>query len=415
MTKVKPALSTGPKKCERDLEISSASLTEHEVEGLATRYNFADGHAYHEMPQSLSSVVTDIPNIWTWAASKSIPEVEESYRTTLSRAICSPALALHRHYSIYPTASNAIDVAAAWLNLHSYKVGLVEPTFDNLHLLMKRRGVEVEGLCESDLLNLDRLEWLIDEKGLNSIFVISPNNPTGFTLSESEFGALCELCSRKNVVLISDKTFRFYCHAPFDDYRILLSSGVDFIVIEDTGKTWPTQDLKVSLMSYSDSLAKELRILYEEIFLCSSNFTVALLSRMLSKTTEVGLSKIVWDEVDRRTQLVRSALSSSSLTIIEGSGSTRLPFAWIDCSRTGLTDLELVAALVKRNVALLPGRYFYWNSRNDHTQNVRLSLMRPARMFHDGLVVLQAALKDIVDDEGYGSSNNLSVENSAFA
>ena len=87
-------------------------------------------------------------------------------------------------------------------------------------------------------------------------------------------------------------------------------------------------------MVYSESLAEDLRTLYEEIFLCSSNFTLAFLKTIIEKTRSVCVDKIIHREVSKRTLYVERALSQSSLVLVRNNRACSLPLAWIDCSAT---------------------------------------------------------------------------------
>jgi aspartate/methionine/tyrosine aminotransferase len=371
------------------------TLTEAQVVGFNTFYDLANGHAYHDVPTELQPIIKDLPEIWNHAVSRSVPDMEEEFKLTSAEVFGSSALANHRFYSVCPTATNSIDIIATWLHMRRYNVGLLEPVFDNLYLVLRRRGVKIACVHEGDLIDLDALETKIRTYDLKSLFIVTPNNPTGFQLDAEEFSALCELCARMGVTLFVDKTFRLYSTQVFDTYKILNDSGLNYVVIEDTGKTWPSQDAKASLMVYSESLAEDLRMLYEEIFLCHSNFTLAFLNVLMERTLSVGIDKIVHQEVTRRMNHVERALLETPLTLVRNNRSCSLPLAWIDCSATGLTDLELVRKLGEFQVSLLAGRLFYWNSQDQHTGNVRLSLLKPDRVFYKALDVISETVRNI--------------------
>jgi aspartate/methionine/tyrosine aminotransferase len=371
------------------------SLTSFEVVGLNSKFNFSDGHAYHAPPRALAGVYANLGGIWEAAATSSIPDAEHGFKNALANLIDSPRLERHNFFSVLPTASNSIDIVAAWLHMRGKRTGLLEPAFDNLPLMLKRRDLVLYPVNERDLLDLDSLEKKIDSQKLTALFVILPNNPTGFMLNALDFRSLCELCERKGVTFIVDKTFRLYSRDIFDDYAIMQDSGVEFVVIEDTGKTWPTLDLKVSLLVYKDTVASELRMLYEEIFLCSSNFVLLLLTRLAQQTAHHGLAQVVQKPAAARLGLVGDVLANSPLSLVPNKFKTVLPLAWIDCKESGTTDLELVAYLKGYGLAVLPGRNFYWNSPEENTYNIRISLMRPTMMFYTGLKALEKAVSHL--------------------
>jgi aspartate/methionine/tyrosine aminotransferase len=371
------------------------TLTEGGVAGFGTAYDLANGHAYHDLPVEPRPVIKDLPGIWSYAASMTVPDMEEEFKRTSAEIFGSFALADHRYFSVCPTASNSTDIVATWLRMNEYNVGLLEPVFDNLYLILRRRGVNVTSVHESDLIDLQALEAKIRNYVLKSLFIVTPNNSTGFQLDADEFQGVCDLCARMSVVLIVDKTFRLYSKHTFDTYKVLNESGVDYVVIEDTGKTWPTQDAKVSLLVYSEPLAEHLRLLYEDIFLCSSNFTLALLNSFMQKTRALGVDKIVHQEVDKRTIHVERSLLRTPLVLVRSNRACAMPLAWIDCSATGLTDLEFVRELSGYQISLLPGRYFYWASQEWHTSHVRLSLMKPDRVFYKAVDALSETVQKI--------------------
>jgi aspartate/methionine/tyrosine aminotransferase len=340
-------------------------------------------------------VYANLGAIWEAAATSSIPDAEHGFKNALANLIDSPRLERHNFFSVLPTASNSIDIVAAWLHMRGKRTGLLEPAFDNLPLMLKRRDLVLYPVSELDLLDLESLEKEIDSQRLTALFVILPNNPTGFMLNALDFRSLCELCERKGVTLIVDKTFRLYSRDIFDDYEIMQESGVEFVVIEDTGKTWPTLDLKVSLLIYKDTIASELRMLYEEIFLCSSNFVLLLLTRLAQQTAHHGLAQVVQKPAAARLALVGDVLANSPLSLVPNRFKTVLPLAWIDCKESGMTDLELVEYLKGYGLAVLPGRNFYWNSPQENTSNIRISLMRPTMMFYTGLKALEEAVSHL--------------------
>jgi alanine-alpha-ketoisovalerate/valine-pyruvate aminotransferase len=90
---------------------------------------------------------------------------------------------------------------------------------------------------------------------------------------------------------------------------------------------------------------------------------------------------------------VERALSETPLTLVKNNRACALPLAWMDCSATGLTDLELVQKLKEVQVSLLAGRLFYWNSQDQHTGNIRLSVMKPDRVFYKALDVISDTVR----------------------
>ncbi|MBA8827774.1 aspartate/methionine/tyrosine aminotransferase [Saccharopolyspora lacisalsi] len=361
------------------------SLTRYEVIGLGEEFNFADGHAYHPMPAMYASVESRLTEIWRETASKNIRDLEVEFKDALARLICSDALRKSTSFSISPTASSSIDIVSAYLVSEGVRVGLITPAFDNLNLMMRRRGVHVTPIPEAEFVDLDRLRARVIEDRVGCVFLVSPNNPTGFRLSRAEFTDLCTLCAKLDRFLVVDLTFRFYAEEPYDEYDILRSSGVKYFTIEDTGKTWPTHDMKASLLAYSPEVASLTRQIYEEIFLCSSGFALSLFAELFHITRQEGVEKCILDEARRRRTQVDAALAGTKYQPASGRGAVVLPLAWLDCENSGLSDLEVSDGLRSTGIAVLPGRHFYWNHPSRSSNFIRLSLLRPDDVLRDGL------------------------------
>ncbi len=357
------------------------SLTEVEVLGLQSQYNFADGHAYHDLAPSQAAIINRLEKIWTESSALKVRDSETLYFEAFWQLANSLSLKNYSHFRICPTASNSIDIMGAWLAEKGMSAGLLHPTFDNLYLLLKRRGVQIEPVAET-LLHKEGAEYLKQIQA-DSIFLVNPNNPTGSTLSFSEFKAVVNHCVQAGKTLLLDNTFRFFVEPHFDQYKILLESGVSFISIEDTGKVWPTQDMKASLMVYSNDVAKELEVIYEEIYLCVSNFTLGILREFLIDAHVRGLDKAVWKEVSQRRAILREAIDESPFTVASTATSNQLSVEWLQVGNPFINDLHAMDFFQSRDLTLLPGRKFFWNATHDpvNQQFVRVSLLKPYRHF----------------------------------
>ena len=368
------------------------TLTEIETLGLYAQHNLADGHAYQDLSPSQSRLVRSLPQIWEQSAALKVWEAEHQYKSAFAALARSPSLLPYPHFRLCPTASNSIDLVAAWAKLARLKVALLEPTFDNLYLLMKRRGVEVVPLPEKDL--SEQGCAALSAAKADAIFLVNPNNPTGKNLSREEFRGVVQWCAENQKVLLLDNTFRFFVPQEYDQYQLLIDSGVTFLSIEDTGKVWPTQDLKASLVVFSKDIAADVNLLYEEIYLCISNFALGILTEFLKDAHHRGLSEAVWEGVKQRKRLFRSALGCGPLSVARSSEHSPLSVEWLELNPAAGTDLNFTAELRKVGLVLLPGRHFFWNhsGENARTNFVRASLLKPEKQFLSSLEVLKSQM-----------------------
>jgi aspartate/methionine/tyrosine aminotransferase len=374
-----------------DRQIES-SLTDFEIIGLGHNLNLADGHAYQDLPNSYQLIIDELPAIWSTCRKTLIPEYEWRFRNAFAGLANSSAMC-GLPFKICPTASNSIDIVGALLASQGATAKLIEPTFDNLAQLLRRRLVSLEPLSEEALSQAateGRIPNLLDASPCGALILVQPNNPTGRSLDATGFRAVAEYCASHGTILVVDNTFRFYNRSPFDDFGILNESGTSFIAIEDTGKVWPTHDLKASLIICSSDLEDLVTAIYNELYLCSSRFTLAVLERFILKTTELGLAQTIWSQVDEHRALLRSAIQNTNVVVDPSAVDSTISVEWLSCIATGSCDLDLTNALAREGVMILPGRPFFWASgdKDGRHFNVRLALMKPRKSFVNAMDVI---------------------------
>ena len=372
------------------------NLTELEVFGLSAQYNLADGHSYISAEKHFNTVLSELPALWREANETPVPEMERLFKNKFAEYFGLDGLSNHSSFSICPTASNSIDIVGAWARSMNYKVGLVEPTFDNLAQLLRRREVELDAISEIVLADIVLLEEVLRSKQLDVLFMVNPNNPTGTVIGAAAMSNIVELCSRLDVVLVLDTSFRFCHKTDIDEYALLKEKGCSFIILEDTGKQWPTLDTKASLLSYSENLERGIRNIYEEIYLCCSNLSLRVIIAFIDATLNKGGISYMQSVISKNIEIVKSELKNSLVTIDDDEPDSTMTVMWLDIEKTGLSDLELTEYLAKSSVAVLPGRYFYWNSHHVAGHNrIRIALLKPDDQFGPSMVRLKEALMDL--------------------
>jgi len=375
---------------------NNSNLTELEVFGLSAKYNLADGHSYISAEKHFNTVLSELPALWQSATEVPIPDMERLFKNKFAEYFGLKGLSKHASFSVCPTASNSIDIVGAWARSMNYKVGLVEPTFDNLAQLLRRREVELEAISEMVLADMVLLERFLVSKELDVLFMVNPNNPTGTAIGSVAMSNIAQLCSRLDVVLVLDTSFRF-CHKnDIDEYALLKEKGTSFIILEDTGKQWPTLDTKASLLSYSENLERNIRNIYEEIYLCCSNLSLRVIIAFIDATLEKGGISYMQSVISTNIELVKSKLKNSLVTIESVETDSTMTVMWLNIEKTGLSDLELTEYLASYGIAVLPGRYFFWNSHNiaGHDR-IRIALLKPDDEFGPSVQRLKNALEEL--------------------
>ena len=373
------------------------TLTDYELHGLRAEISLADGHAYNDIRTHFSEAIDTLPLLWQRAAQSRIPDVEQLFRYQFGSLIRSPSLSRYRHFKICPTASNSIDLVAATLRGRNQTTYLVEPTFDNLALLLRRRGVQLSAIAEDALYGPDH-DLTRQSLGRipvgSALFLVNPNNPTGNEIDQALLSVICQHCADHRITLILDNCFRAFKRHHHDDYQLLIDSGCSFIAFEDTGKTWATQELKASLVCYSADLAAAFEEIYNEVYLCVSNFILVLMSELFERTQKIGLENSIIAIVETHRNWLRSVLRGSPLVVDHRSLHSRISVEWLSCADLNMTDRALTAALAERGLAILPGSPFYWaaDPGGTNSRNVRVSLMKKQESFAAGLLILNEYL-----------------------
>ena len=372
----------------------SKPLTDFEIEALQHDLNLADGHAYQDTTSHFLDIIEAVGTLWEECETMRIPDIEYRFRNSFAVLAGSAEMTRLPFFKICPSASNSIDIIGAILAQQRLVTRLVEPTFDNLALLLRRRRVTLEPLIENDIVlaaACGSISTLLDTHSCGAVFLVQPNNPTGRSLDANTLQAIAERCAARHKILIIDNSFRFYNRHPFDDYLILVKSGVSFVALEDTGKVWPTHDLKASLLFCSPDLETIVTAIYNELYMCNSRFTLALLEKFILKTAEVGLAQTIWRQVDEHRNLLRRTIVGTDLIVDATASDSKVSVEWLDCRGTGVCDLELTKILAAKGLLVLPGRQFFWHSsaQDEHQFNVRLALMKPVDSFRRSMEIVR--------------------------
>jgi len=387
-------------------------LTDYEILGLRGGHNLSDGHAYHDIHESFPGFPSQLQDIWQESESTKVNIAELRFKASFAKLIGSEVLESLTHFKVSPTASNSIDLVAAYLAIKSPRIVLVSPTFDNLALLLQRRGCDLQLIEDSYFRTADnalRLFTKLDSLNFDTLFLVNPNNPTGTVIKEQYMQQIAGYCAERKKALVLDTTFRLYANRLYDDRAILERSGCEYFIIEDTGKTWPTHDMKASLISYSERSARLFEVIYDEVYLCHSRFTMLTFERLFDQTLKQGISKSIHDPVNFRHSFLLSRMKNTIALPTTDRRSASLPLEWFQVESTKYSDLDIVEYLATKDVHVLPGRFFYWESNSTPPCTAfRVSLSRVNSRFQKSVEHLHSALVEFESEHRMESENVLS-------
>jgi aspartate/methionine/tyrosine aminotransferase len=366
-------------------------LTQTQIRYLPETFNFTDGHAHRPFDKSERQAIGDLNDLFV--------DVEREQHLDLERVYMEAFYSLHRQtldttntkYLLLPSASMSLEVVANYVRLAGIGMALIEPCFDNLANMFKRHNIPLEPFPDHWLEEAGFAERL-QQIHSKAICLVSPNNPTGITCSEEVFRQLVAHCKQHQKLLILDSSFRAYKTPEyvFDEYQLLQESGIDYLVIEDTGKTWPTKELKVSVLAMSPAIHRDVYDIYTDFLYLLSPFTVMLLTNLVrnAAATHMQAPKSI---VSRNRKELYATLKGSPVVACEK------PFnsvAWLKVEGS-TTAAELNEALKANGLFILPGRKFFWSEPSKGDAYLRIALARDPEQFTRAMKKFRQALQDL--------------------
>ncbi|MEV6608723.1 aminotransferase class I/II-fold pyridoxal phosphate-dependent enzyme [Kutzneria sp. NPDC051319] len=387
-----------------DEEFAAASgrlvdLTQHEIQALKTRFNLADAHTHQHQSGSQEDIVARLPKLWYESEDNQQSFMEQKFIDAFFRLHKQPTAARLGKTMLSYAASVSTMVAAMFLRRRGMSVSLIEPCFDNLVDLLKNMDVPLAAVDESVFAELDGIyDGLRRTVTTDALFIVDPNNPTGFSLlkdGSSGFEQVVRYCVDHNKTLLIDQCFASFALADknvdrFDVYRLLEESGVTYLIIEDTGKTWPIQDAKCAMLTTSDDIYPDVYNLHTSVLLNVSPFVLNFVSHYIEDSIDDSLAS-VGDVIARNREVVRTGLAGTVLEYIEPV--VNVSVAWFHITDPNLTATRLQQILQEAEVYVLPGTYFYWNRPERGERYVRLALARDPGLFAQAIRVMSETLR----------------------
>ncbi|HSR24148.1 MAG TPA: aminotransferase class I/II-fold pyridoxal phosphate-dependent enzyme, partial [Candidatus Eisenbacteria bacterium] len=267
------------------------TLTHLESRALRSGLNVSDGHPRMPLTGSQERIIAGLADLFHEALRRPFEEVEEQAQRAFLHGVGQrrAPIGTGRLVSCY-SSSTAMDMVARALAERTSTVALIHPTFDNIPNLLKARGLTLLPVAEHEL-DGGKPPHLPGEVG--AVFVTSPNNPTGWVLSPDALAGLAESCARAGRVLALDTCFRPHDpRAQYDTYEILDGAGVEWAVIEDTGKVWPTLELKVGFLAWSERCRLSLLDAFSDVLLSISPVILLLIQRLAEAGVAGGYGEL---------------------------------------------------------------------------------------------------------------------------
>lgn len=380
-------------------------ITRFQMRGLRGHYNLSDGHNRMSLSPDLQRDLGSglLVECWRTATTSpyelvvadlldalgdllgpgfkkvSISQVEEAYASSISTQMLGGALA---------------DL--------QLRVGLVEPTFDNIYDLFRLANVNVVSIPE-DLLFDGRLPW----DSFDVLFIVDPNNPTGNQLGVDRMSELFSLADANGKICCIDRSFTLFPASACDVYELAADfPRLPVFTIEDTGKILPSLDQKVGLLvnvnpeaSRSQDLGRLIKVYRSALLLNVSPFTLSVVTAFLRDARRDGLS-ITRRTIAEHRQFLRRAVQQTGIVPAASSIYSKSSVDLLDISALGLSAGIVANSLrVHHDVHVLPGDKFYWSSPTADSGEIRVSLARETSYFQEAVLALAKALAALAQGE----------------
>ena len=346
-------------------------LTRLELAALNEHTNVADAHPRQSPTPSQGVILNDFGSILARVNRDAHGSIERSAHNSFFRALGQGAYPRARTRSFY-SSSIAIDVVSRVVAGRGSMVVLVAPTFDNIHDLLEARGLRLNPVTEHALLKDDPRTVI---EGAACLFVTSPNNPTGWVVDGDRLTLIARCCSDAGVLLAIDSSFRgFDLRAQYDMYAILEASGVDYLVVEDTGKLWPMHELKLGFLAYSASMADAIEDAADDYLLSVSPIILELVSRLAQDAASGGF-EAMRELVETNRAVLAGALEHSPAEVV--CPDSRVSVALVKLP-PGASACEVSRHMAGRGVHVLPANAFFWTDPSGGERYIRVALSRDA-------------------------------------
>lgn len=336
----------------------------------------ADGHPRMPLTESQLHIIDEFPRMFHRARTRRFEDIELEAHELFLRGIgqSSAPTGTGRILTCY-SSSVAMDIVSRTLAERGGQVALIHPTFDNIPDLLKARGLDLVPVSEEEL-----DEGVLSNLGsqVSAVFVTTPNNPTGWVLGEQSFRRLVASCEQAGRVLVMDSCFRAQDErAQYDAYAILESSGVEWVIIEDTGKLWPMQELKVGFLAWGEHTKLDLEGAFSDVLLSVSPF-VLLLVADLARDADAGGYVDFRRLIGENRRVLLDTIEGTSMVIADPD--SRISVARVRLPDQGPTAEELNEALVREGVHMLPCDAFHWANPAEGKHHIRIALSREQQL-----------------------------------
>jgi aspartate/methionine/tyrosine aminotransferase len=370
------------------INVTDVELTQLERQAVDSLINLSDGHPRQRLTAGQAGVVGRLPELFESVQREPFEALEQRAQRAFMDALGQVSAPVEdgRVFSLY-ASSVATMALGGVLAQDEHRVALVHPTFDNIYDILRHR-VPVFPLRESACAEANLNE--AQQGRPTCVFVTTPNNPTGWHLGPAEVERLAAACAARNMLLCFDTSFRgFDTRTQFDLYRILNDSGVEYAVIEDTGKLWPMSELKLGFLAVSPGMHAAVHRAVNDVLLTVSPLVLALVELLAQEGAGGGLAAL------RRLIAINRSTVATGIAGLDGVDLPETDSRVSVCRlrfRSASEASRAWSGLRDRGVHVLPGQRFHWARPEEGSAMLRLALARNTSVVAEAMGRLRAVV-----------------------
>ncbi|MFC6238067.1 aminotransferase class I/II-fold pyridoxal phosphate-dependent enzyme [Longivirga aurantiaca] len=368
---------------------ATASLTQMQLLGVGSETNVAEGYPRFAPTPSQAAILARLPELMTEATTTPYPVLEQRAHTAFLHALgqTTAPIGSGRILSFY-ASTIAIDVAAAALARRVRTVGVVTPVIDCIPALLRHRGLDLVPLSEESLTDGD---LFLRHPEIQAVLAANPNNPTGTVMTEAELERLGRACAGRGAPLLIDQCFRaFDRRAQYDTYAVLDATGAEYVIVEDTGKLWPTGGVKLGFLAWSANARLDLAEVAADVLLIAPPFSVAVVEQFALDLADGGMTAL-HERIAHNRAVLGKVLEGCERAAVSD-GDSRVSVSRVELAR-GMTGTRLWGQLLRQGVHSVPCRPFYWGDGRAGERYLRIALAREADVVERAGFAVRACLE----------------------
>ena len=349
--------------------------------------NVAEGYPRFAFTASQRAIVDRLPEMMLGAHRTPFATLEANAQWALLLGLGqrSAPVGTGRTMSYY-AAGVAIDIVGRVLAARTGTVGVIHPTLDCLPALIRSRGPRVIPIAESRLRRRDPLAGL---EPIGGLYIALPNNPTGAVLDPDELRRLAESCARRDVALAIDACFRaFDVDAQYDTYEILDATGVDYVVVEDTGKLWPLGGVRLAFLAWAEHSELGIPDASADLLMNAPPFSALVVEAFAEDMADGGLA-VIHDRLETNRRILRETLLGSGAEVVDRGSKVSMSLVRMP---DGMPSTRLWGRLLRRGVHAVPGRPIWWARPRDGERYLRVALAREPEVIETASREIRAEL-----------------------